>query len=93
MAQTLNTEVTRYEAPRKVTGDVRYAADFMPAGMLHGALAVSSIAKGKLTGLDIAAATGRARRDRGLHARDAADVRDPRRASTPAGPAPPASGR
>ncbi len=56
MAQTLNTEVSRYEAPRKVTGDVRYAADFMPAGMLHGALAVSSIAKGKLIKLDISAA-------------------------------------
>ncbi len=56
MAQTLNTEVTRIEAPRKVSGKARYAADFMPAGMLHGALAVSSIAKGTLTGLDIGAA-------------------------------------
>lgn len=56
MAETLNTEVTRYEAPRKVTGHARYAADFMPAGMLHGALASSSIAKGTLTGLDIEAA-------------------------------------
>ncbi len=56
MADTLNSEVTRYEASRKVTGDIRYAADFMPAGMFHGALAVSPIAKGTLTAIDISAA-------------------------------------
>ena len=56
MTSTLNTEVTRYEAPRKVTGGLRYAADYMPAGMLHGALVVSSIAKGRLTALDVSAA-------------------------------------
>ncbi len=56
MSQTLNTEVTRYEAPRKVAGDVRYAADFMPSGMFHGALVVSPIAKGNLTGIDVAEA-------------------------------------
>ncbi len=52
----IDTAVTRYEAPRKVSGGARYAADFMPAGMLHGALAVSTIAKGRLTGLDLVAA-------------------------------------
>ena len=56
MANTLNTAVTRFEAPRKVAGSVRYAADFMPAGMFHGALVVSSIAKGKLIALNFDAA-------------------------------------
>ncbi|GAD57669.1 xanthine dehydrogenase family protein molybdopterin-binding subunit [Limimaricola cinnabarinus] len=52
MAQTINTEVTRTDAPRKVTGAAHYAADFTPAGMLHGALATSRIAVGTLTGID-----------------------------------------
>ncbi len=56
MAQTLDTPVTRYEAPHKVSGQTRYAADFMPAGMLHGALAVSGVATGRITAMDIAAA-------------------------------------
>ncbi len=56
MAQTINTEVTRTDAPRKVTGTATYAADVMPAGMLHGALATSSIAVGTLTAIDTAAA-------------------------------------
>ncbi len=56
MAQTLDTRVTRYEAPLKVSGQTRYAADFMPAGMLQGALAVSGVATGRITAIDIAAA-------------------------------------
>ena len=52
MAETLNTAVTRTDAPRKVTGTATYAADVMPAGMLHGALATSSVAVGTLTGID-----------------------------------------
>ncbi|MGR3496628.1 xanthine dehydrogenase family protein molybdopterin-binding subunit [Citreimonas sp.] len=52
MAQTINTAVTRTDAPRKVTGTATYAADVIPAGMLHGALATSNIAVGTLTGLD-----------------------------------------
>lgn len=60
MAETLKNPigapVTRYEAPRKVTGRANYAADFMPAGMLHGALATSRIALGTLTGIDVSAA-------------------------------------
>ncbi|WP_029526345.1 hypothetical protein [Polaromonas glacialis] len=53
MAQTINTPVTRYEAPRKVSGETKYAADFMPAGMFFGELVVSSIARGRLTSIDI----------------------------------------
>ena len=45
--------MTRYEAPRKVSGEARYAADFMPAGMFHGELVVSTIARGGLTSIDI----------------------------------------
>lgn len=56
MASTLNTPVTRYEAPRKVTGGTRYAADFMPSGMLHGALATSAIAVGEIISIDTSAA-------------------------------------
>ena len=56
MADTLDTRVTRYEAPRKVTGGTRYAADFMPSGMLHGALATSAIAVGEILGTDTSAA-------------------------------------
>ncbi|MEO5733241.1 MAG: xanthine dehydrogenase family protein molybdopterin-binding subunit, partial [Rubrivivax sp.] len=56
MAQTLDTPVTRYEAPQKVSGQTRYAADFMPAGMLHGALATSGVAAGRITAMDITAA-------------------------------------
>ncbi|MDX6748547.1 xanthine dehydrogenase family protein molybdopterin-binding subunit [Geminicoccaceae bacterium 1502E] len=52
MVQTINTEVTRTDARRKVTGTAHYAADFTPAGMLHGALATSRIAVGTLTGID-----------------------------------------
>ena len=40
----------------KVTGGARYAADNHPPGMLYAALAVSSIARGRVTFLDVAAA-------------------------------------
>ena len=53
MTSTINTPVTRYEAPRKVAGEAKYAADFMPAGMFHGELVVSTIARGELTAIDI----------------------------------------
>ena len=62
MAQTINTSVTRTDAPRKVTGTATYAADVMPAGMLHGALATSAIAVGTLTAID----TSRAKAEPGV---------------------------
>ncbi|WGH78726.1 xanthine dehydrogenase family protein molybdopterin-binding subunit [Jannaschia ovalis] len=52
MAQTINTAVTRTDARRKVTGAATYAADVMPAGMLHGALHCSAIAVGRVVSLD-----------------------------------------
>ena len=47
---------TRREALLKVTGGARYAADNHPAGLLHAVMAVSSIARGRVTSLDVAAA-------------------------------------
>ena len=48
--------LTRREGILKVTGAARYAADNHPPGMLYAVLAVSSIARGRVTALDIAAA-------------------------------------
>ncbi|SLN32219.1 Xanthine dehydrogenase molybdenum-binding subunit [Roseivivax jejudonensis] len=56
MAQTINTRVTRTDARRKVTGAATYAADEIPAGMLHGALACSSIAVGTVTSINTSVA-------------------------------------
>ena len=41
--------LTRRDGILKVTGAARYAADNHPAGMLHAVLAVSSIARGRVT--------------------------------------------
>ncbi|MGZ3329323.1 MAG: xanthine dehydrogenase family protein molybdopterin-binding subunit, partial [Xanthobacteraceae bacterium] len=48
--------LTRREGILKVKGEARYAADNHPPGMLHAVLAVSSIARGRVTFLDVAAA-------------------------------------
>src|SRR6201996_9763739 len=48
--------LTRRDGLLKVTGQARYAADNHPAGMLHAVLAVSSIARGRVTFLDVQAA-------------------------------------
>ena len=48
--------LTRREGVLKVTGAARYAADNHPPGMLHAVLAVSSIARGRVSFLDVAAA-------------------------------------
>jgi xanthine dehydrogenase YagR molybdenum-binding subunit len=48
--------LTRRDGILKVTGAARYAADNHPPGMLYAVLAVSSIARGRVTGLDIRAA-------------------------------------
>jgi xanthine dehydrogenase YagR molybdenum-binding subunit len=47
--------LTRREGVLKVTGAARYAADNQPAGMLHAVLAVSSIARGRVSFLDVQA--------------------------------------
>jgi xanthine dehydrogenase YagR molybdenum-binding subunit len=48
--------LTRREGVLKVTGAAGYAADNHPPGMLHAVLAVSSIARGRVSFLDVEAA-------------------------------------
>ena len=48
--------LTRRDGILKVTGAARYAADHHPRKMLYAVLAVSSIARGRVTFLDVAAA-------------------------------------
>jgi xanthine dehydrogenase YagR molybdenum-binding subunit len=53
---SIGQPLTRRDGLLKVTGQARYAADNHAPGMLHAVLAVSSIARGRVTFLDIAAA-------------------------------------
>jgi xanthine dehydrogenase YagR molybdenum-binding subunit len=48
--------LTRRDGLLKVTGRATYAADNHPAGMLYAVTAVSSIARGRVTALDVSAA-------------------------------------
>jgi xanthine dehydrogenase YagR molybdenum-binding subunit len=48
--------LTRRDGLLKVTGQARYAADNHPPGMLHAVLAVSTIARGRVTLLDVTTA-------------------------------------
>ena len=48
--------MTRRDGILKVKGEARYAADKHHPGMLHAVLAVSSIARGRVTFLDVDAA-------------------------------------
>jgi xanthine dehydrogenase YagR molybdenum-binding subunit len=48
--------LTRRDGELKVKGEARYAADNQPPGMLHAVLAVSGIARGRVTFLDVQAA-------------------------------------
>jgi xanthine dehydrogenase YagR molybdenum-binding subunit len=48
--------LTRRDGVLKVTGGARYAADNHPVDMLHAVLAVSSVARGRVAFLDVAAA-------------------------------------
>ena len=52
--------LTRREGILKVTGAARFAADHHPPGMLYAVLAVSSIARGRVAFLDVAAAKAHA---------------------------------
>src|SRR5437868_8148639 len=48
--------LTRRDGVLKVKGEARFAADNHPPGMLHAVLAVSSIARGRVSFLDVEAA-------------------------------------
>ena len=50
---SIGQPLTRRDGLLKVTGEARYAADNHPPGMLHAALAVSTIARGRVTFLDV----------------------------------------
>jgi xanthine dehydrogenase YagR molybdenum-binding subunit len=52
--------LTRRDGILKVTGAAHYAADHHPPGMLYAVLAVSSIARGRVAFLDVAAAKAHA---------------------------------
>src|ERR1700712_3463815 len=56
MGSSIGQPLTRREGVLKTTGAARYAADNHPPGMVHAALAVSSIARGRVVSLDVAAA-------------------------------------
>src|ERR1700687_4688632 len=53
---SIGQPLTRRDGGLKVKGEARYAADNHPPGMLHAVLAVSSIARGRVTFLDVQAA-------------------------------------
>ena len=53
---SIGQPVTRREGHLKVTGQAGYAADHHPTGVLHAVMAVSGIARGRVTHLDVAAA-------------------------------------
>ena len=55
MGSSIGQPLTRREGVLKTTGAVRFAADNHPAGMAHAVMAVSSIARGRVTALDVAA--------------------------------------
>ena len=48
--------LTRRDGALKVTGRATYAADNQPEGLLYAVLAVSTIARGRVTSMDVAAA-------------------------------------
>jgi xanthine dehydrogenase YagR molybdenum-binding subunit len=48
--------LTRRDGVLKVKGEARYAADNHPSGMLYAVIAVSTIARGRVTSLDVDAA-------------------------------------
>ena len=53
---SIGQPLTRRDGILKVIGQARYAADNHPRGMLHAVLTVSSIARGRVTFLDVAEA-------------------------------------
>ena len=56
MGSSSGQPLTRLDGHLKVTGTATYAADNHPQNMAHAVIAVSSIARGRVTSLDIAAA-------------------------------------
>jgi xanthine dehydrogenase YagR molybdenum-binding subunit len=55
---SIGQPLTRRDGVLKVTGKARFAADHHPPGMLYAAVATSSIARGRVTSLNLEAAKG-----------------------------------
>ena len=56
MGSSIGQPIARRDGVQKATGTAVFAADNHPAGMVYAALAVSTIARGRVTGMDEAAA-------------------------------------
>ena len=56
MAPYIGTATSRVDGLAKVTGAAKYAADHNLAGLAHGSVVCSTIAKGRITRLDTGAA-------------------------------------
>jgi xanthine dehydrogenase YagR molybdenum-binding subunit len=56
MSAVVGRPVSRVEGPPKVTGAARYAAEFDPAHLAHAALVLSTIARGRISAMETAAA-------------------------------------
>ena len=53
---SIGRQVSRVDGPEKVRGDARFAAEFPMDGMVYAAFLWSTIAKGRIAGIDVAAA-------------------------------------
>ncbi|MFC0532357.1 xanthine dehydrogenase family protein molybdopterin-binding subunit [Phytohabitans kaempferiae] len=56
MSRLMGRDVARVDGRAKVTGAARYTADQPVEGVLHGFLVLSTIARGEVTGIDVAEA-------------------------------------
>lgn len=56
MSNLVGQPIARVESRDKVTGATRYTADIHVPGLVHGFLVMSTVANGRLTGIDTAAA-------------------------------------
>jgi xanthine dehydrogenase YagR molybdenum-binding subunit len=52
----IGAQVSRLDGPLKVQGDARFAAEYVMEGMVYAALRYSTIARGRITTMDTAAA-------------------------------------
>lgn len=52
----MGTAVSRIDGKLKVTGGAKYPAEFVPKNLVHGFLVMSTIARGKIMGIDSSAA-------------------------------------
>ena len=56
MTGLIGRAVDRVDGPVKVTGQADYSADIDPGGLAHGVFVTSTIASGRVTGIDVRAA-------------------------------------